>query len=61
MAVPPEIRRRAPNGARAAPGAHDAEERIRLALGKAQRKLLDSQQKLRSSVAALREQLASPR
>jgi hypothetical protein len=32
---------------------------MRLALGKAQRKLLESQQKLQASVAASRAQLAS--
>ena len=60
MSEPPDVRRR--NGAvRAAPGAADVANGIRLALGKAQEKLLGSQRKLRASVVALRAALASRR
>lgn len=57
MAEPPEIRRNQ-GTVRAAPGAADVEDRIRRAIGEAQRKLLASRQKLESSVAALRIKLA---
>jgi hypothetical protein len=61
VSEPPEMRRRVPGAVRAAPGATDAADLIRLALRKAQGKLLDSQRNLQSSVAALRAKLASRR
>lgn len=61
ISVPPEIRRRADNGVPSAPAAQQAEARVRVALRKARRKLLDSRQKLQSSVDALRARLASRR
>jgi len=45
-------------GCRAAPGAADVEDRMRLTLNTAQRKLLVSRESLEATVAALRAQLA---
>jgi len=59
--VPPEIRRRIPGAVHVPPEAVDAEERIRLALLKAHRKLLDARQKLQSSVEAARAKLLARR
>lgn len=59
LSVPPVLRRRMTGATRAAPGAADAAERMRLALRTAQEKLVVSQQKLQSSVAALRARLGS--
>jgi hypothetical protein len=59
QAIPPELRRRIPGGVRSAPGAANVVRNIRLALGKAQRKLLESQLKLASSAALLRTKLTS--
>jgi hypothetical protein len=59
LAVPPELRRRIQGAVRTAAGAGDLAERERIVLRTAQRKLLDSRQKLRTIVAALRAQLTS--
>lgn len=59
LAVPPEIRRRVAGAKRAAPGAAQAAERLRLALRKPQRKLLDARQQLRWNLAAVRAQLVA--
>jgi hypothetical protein len=59
MSVPPEIRRRTPGAVRAAPGADVVTERMRLALCKAQRKLLNAHAKLQSSATLLRAKLIS--
>ena len=58
MGVPPDLRRRA-GAVRAAPGAAAVVDGIRAALGKAQGKLLESQQKLQLSAVVLRAKLAA--
>jgi len=61
LGTPPEIRRRSPGAMRAAPGAMEVAGRMRLALRTAQRKLLESQQKLRAGAAVVRAKLAARR
>jgi len=56
--MPPELRRRIPDATRAAAGAADVTDQIRLALRTAQEKLLSGQQKLGTTTATLRGELA---
>ena len=60
LSTPPELRRRNTGARPSAPGAAAAEQ-IRGAILKAQEKLVSSQRKLQSSVAATRGQLAPRR
>jgi len=57
MAAAPSTKR-GNSARRAAPGAADVERRMRLTLDRAQQKLLASQLKLQTRVAALRAELA---